>query len=132
MTQRYREFTLHQTAARKVFSANDKLSIIIRQGYMCPGHYCQGNVPVPEEHDLDHVRPLFQGGDTEELNSMENLQVLCTRCHRHKTSHERREFFRLERVAKFPCPPFVPAAKYHSTTDTPDGLSPYFREQSAP
>ena len=40
-------------------------------------------VPTPAS-DVDHIRPLRDGGD----NSRENLQALCVRCHEIKTARD--------------------------------------------
>jgi hypothetical protein len=46
--------------------------------------YCDHYFENVREFDVDHIKPLKDGGD----NSIENLQILCKECHNKKT-HER-------------------------------------------
>jgi 5-methylcytosine-specific restriction endonuclease McrA len=140
---RYDKYRKLQTASRKVFSVNEKLKILMCQNYSCPGYYCKGEAKMPPEFDLDHRIPLFEAGvlhhkyspeelahldrlddGTFDLNSLSNLEALCTRCHRYKTSAERTAFFRLERQARLAkeaaridfepaCPPAPPTTSPH-------------------
>lgn len=45
---------------------------------------CKKFVDYPRGFELDHIKPIWAGGD----NSDENLQILCPPCHEKKTLEE--------------------------------------------
>ena len=70
---------------RKVFSYAKRIQIAQEQNYMCVGHFCKGNVFLGAQWELDHIKPLFMGGN----NERSNLQMICPNCHAYKTQNER-------------------------------------------
>tara|TARA_B100000497_G_C7481972_1_gene295810 strand:- start:165 stop:569 length:405 start_codon:yes stop_codon:yes gene_type:complete len=67
-------------------SEPERRKIAERQNWQCACDTCNldGNL---EAYDLDHVVPLWKGGEDTE----DNLQALCPACHRKKTDMERQE-----------------------------------------
>ena len=65
-------------------SEPERRKIAQRQDWKCAGETCElaGDL---EAYDLDHIIPLWKGGD----DTNENLQALCPACHRKKTDLER-------------------------------------------
>ena len=57
-------------------------------GYIC--NHC-GIVTYPENLEVDHIQPIYQGG----ADSNENLQVLCVDCHKDKSADEMRKARRI-------------------------------------
>lgn len=57
--------------------------LLLRANPLCAHCARSGRVTVATE--LDHIKPLHQGGTDDD----ENLQGLCTECHRIKTARER-------------------------------------------
>jgi len=51
------------------------------------GHTC-GNALHPSEVHVDHIKPYAMFKDPTEADSMDNLQILCTPCHRAKTKSD--------------------------------------------
>ena len=70
------------TSKRHSFSEFEKQSIASAHNYQCAN--CRTNL-VEREFDCDHKVPLSLGGK----NSIENLQPLCKKCHKIKTSKEK-------------------------------------------
>lgn len=66
---------------RKVFPEWEKRRIACQQSYRCA--ICQQLLPFAWE--LDHIQPLFKGGD----NRRNNVQILCSCCHAEKSIIER-------------------------------------------
>jgi 5-methylcytosine-specific restriction endonuclease McrA len=62
--------------------------LIVRRGSVS-GRYCDGDffsiVHITSCLELDHIRPLSEGGDNEDAN----LWLLCVDCHKAKTIAER-------------------------------------------
>ena len=65
---------------RKAISQHTRMQIAFGQDYICP--MCMQ--PLSSAWDVDHVIRLVDNGS----NSPENLQVICTSCHRIKTARE--------------------------------------------
>jgi 5-methylcytosine-specific restriction endonuclease McrA len=67
-------------------SEPERRKIAERQNWKCASDTCNltGNL---EAYDLDHIVPLWKGGEDTE----DNLQALCPACHREKTDMERVE-----------------------------------------
>ena len=65
-------------------SEPERRKIAERQNWKCANDTCKlpGNL---EAYDLDHIVPLWKGGEDTE----DNLQALCPACHREKTDMER-------------------------------------------
>ena len=70
---------------RKRMTEPQRRKIALRQNFKCanPDGKCKLTDAL-EEYDVDHVIPLFLGGDDEERN----MQALCPACHRRKTENE--------------------------------------------
>lgn len=57
----------------------------LRDGGCCRGPYCVGAAPIPlVQAHIDHIRPLSKAGGSQ----LENLRVLCRRCHVLRAGHE--------------------------------------------
>ena len=67
-------------------SEPERRKIAQRQNWKCASDACK-LVGKLEAYDLDHIVPLWKGGEDTE----ENLQALCPACHRMKTDMERLE-----------------------------------------
>lgn len=61
-----------ETHERRKLSARETLRKIEEQGKKCALCDCR-----PSRFELDHIRPLWEGGD----NSYENFRALCPLCH---------------------------------------------------
>ena len=70
---------------RKKMTEPQRRKIALRQNFKCanPDGKCKLTNAL-EEYDVDHVIPLFLGGDDDEWN----MQALCPACHRRKTENE--------------------------------------------
>lgn len=71
-----------ETSNRRLFSEFEKQSIASAYDYKC--NSCRINL-VERDFQIDHKIPISQGGK----NSIENLQSLCTKCHKFKTANEK-------------------------------------------
>ena len=69
---------------RKQLTPYDKRRLACSQKYKCA--IC--NEILPAEWQVDHIKPLFQGGS----NEMINLQILCANCHARKSCEERANY----------------------------------------
>ena len=67
-------------------SEPERRKIAQRQNWKCASDACKLAGKL-EAYDLDHIVPLWKGGEDTE----ENLQALCPACHRIKTDMERLE-----------------------------------------
>ena len=74
-----------RTTKRKRMTEPQRRKIALRQDFKCanPDGKCKLTDAL-EEYDVDHVIPLFLGGDDDEWN----MQALCPACHRRKTENE--------------------------------------------
>lgn len=68
-------------------SEPQRRKIAQRQNWNCASPSCD-LVGELEAYDLDHIIPLWKGGE----DTDENLQALCPACHRRKTDLERLEY----------------------------------------
>ena len=68
-------------------SEPQRRKIAQRQNWNCASTSCD-LVGELEAYDLDHIIPLWKGGE----DTDENLQALCPACHRRKTDLERLEY----------------------------------------
>ena len=68
-------------------SEPQRRKIAQRQHWKCASTNCD-LVGELEAYDLDHIKPLWKGGE----DTDENLQALCPACHRRKTDLERLEY----------------------------------------
>jgi group II intron reverse transcriptase/maturase len=63
--------------------------VILRKGTICaiqgPKCISQGKPLHPSEVEIDHIKPRKRFKDPKEADSMDNLQPVCTPCHRAKT-----------------------------------------------
>ena len=64
----------------------ERRKIAERQNWKCASDTCKLNGKL-EAYDLDHIIPLWKGGEDTE----DNLQALCPACHRRKTDLENLE-----------------------------------------
>ena len=72
--------------SRRAVPFTDKLHVAAKQGWVCQS--CKNT--LTEFFELDHIKPVALGG----TNTTENLQALCSECHRHKS------LFDLRRIRK--------------------------------
>ena len=57
----------------------------LRDGGCCRGPACVGAAPIPlNAAHIDHIQPLSKAGGSQ----LENLRVLCRRCHVLRAGHE--------------------------------------------
>ena len=73
--------TITRTVRRPTFSTSFRLNLFLMRNGLCAA--CTQKIDAGKAWDIDHILPLALGG-TNELN---NLQILCSPCHRSKTSH---------------------------------------------
>lgn len=59
-------------------------SVMVRDGMMC--QMCQKNCMGKYNAHVDHIKPLVEGG----TDDMENLRLLCQRCHNARTATDSR------------------------------------------
>ena len=71
----------NDNSKRYSFSEFEKQSICSSYNYKC--NNCNTDL-VEREFDIDHKIPIANGGK----NSIENLQPLCKKCHKRKSSYE--------------------------------------------
>ena len=64
-----------------------KLVVLERDGYRC--REC-GNPVVVGNSQLDHTKPVQQFASFEQAHTLDNVQILCTHCHKQKTRSERK------------------------------------------
>ena len=74
-----------KTAKRKKLSEPERREIAIRQDWNCanPDGKCTLKGKL-KEYDIDHIKPLCQGGQDEPSN----FQAICPACHRRKTERD--------------------------------------------
>lgn len=70
----------HFNTERKRFSKEERNAIKESQNGLC--NLC--NEPIKKQFQIDHKRPLSNGGN----NETDNLQALCVSCHQEKTKEE--------------------------------------------
>ena len=68
-------------------SEPQRRKIAQRQNWKCASTSCNLEGEL-EAYDLDHIIPLWKGGE----DTDDNLQALCPACHRRKTDLERLEY----------------------------------------
>jgi hypothetical protein len=87
-----------------------KRHIIVRDGCACKGcgevfesALVDGGVllPMPHSLELDHIKPLIEGGGEEP----ENLQLLCEKCHDSKSAQERKRGYKRNPILPPVAPP---------------------------
>lgn len=104
---------------RRTWGVSEQKIVGARQGWRCA--HC--NELLPSSYELDHVKPLWNGGP----NVLENAEALCNDCHGKKTQREaieRRDRYR-ERLlkavqaagAEAPDEPPPPPRKRHKFTE---------------
>ena len=76
---------IHQRAVSKA----QRKAVIDRQDGICKRSYC--DAPAV---DVDHVLPLWSGGS----NANDNLEALCTDCHKQKTAAEAKARAKAKRI----------------------------------
>jgi len=87
-TKKRKDRYTEATATRRRRTEPERRKIAQSQGWKCAnpdgGCLLKGEL---EEYDIDHIKPVGDGGQDEP----ENLQALCPACHRRKTNRERIE-----------------------------------------
>ena len=78
-----------------------KIDVAERQGWLCK--WCSEE--LEDTFQVDHVRPLWHGGDNQPIN----LQALCPNCHARKSKYEstimpRKKIFRHTHQTYLFCP----------------------------
>jgi len=70
--------------------------IAARQEWKCANPYgkCALKDFILEEYDVDHIRPLSQGG----ADDASNMQALCPACHRRKTENDQHQIRPIENI----------------------------------
>lgn len=73
-------------AKRRKLRPFERLEIASRQHWQC--NHCE--IVLPAAFEIDHIKPLHEYTlyDYEEANCVDNLQALCSSCHKSKTSKE--------------------------------------------
>lgn len=81
---------------RKSLSSVIKREIMVRQKNQC--RFCKSKITLKPycNADADHIIPINYGGKT----NMDNIQLLCVGCHRHKTSLENQHEKRIVYIPK--------------------------------
>ena len=81
---------------RKSLSSLIKREIMVRQKNQC--RFCKSKITLKPycNADADHIIPINYGGKT----NMDNIQLLCVGCHRHKTSLENQHEKRIVYIPK--------------------------------
>lgn len=76
---------------RKFLNKKSKLEVLARQKNRC--RFCESKITLEPycNADADHIIPINYGGKT----NLDNIQLLCVGCHRHKTSLENTNDFRV-------------------------------------
>jgi len=69
--------------------------VLARDGYLCQCEACRERVMPRVAHEVDHIRPLAEGG----TDDLDNLRAINRDCHRVKTRQEAKDGFR-RRLAK--------------------------------
>lgn len=83
------------TALRRARSRAERQRILLAHGHKCG--WCGCRIDPSDAWDLDHIIPLEISGD----DSDRNLQPIHRfPCHREKTSRDRRDIAKCQRVAK--------------------------------
>ena len=74
-----------KTAKRKKLSEPERRKIAIKQDWNCanPDGKCTLKGKL-QEYDIDHIKPLCQGGQ----DDPSNFQAICPACHRRKTERD--------------------------------------------
>lgn len=81
---------------RKSLSSFLKSEVMVRQKNQC--RFCLSKITLKPycNADADHIIPINYGGKT----NLDNIQLLCVGCHRHKTSLENQHEKRIVYVSK--------------------------------
>ncbi|WP_460451750.1 HNH endonuclease [Alsobacter sp. SYSU BS001988] len=77
---------------RNRFSTKTRLALLKAFGHRCQG--CQIELRPGVAWEVDHVVPLSMGG----ADAVDNLQILCRRCHGDKTRDDVSELARCIRI----------------------------------
>ena len=83
--------------ARKGFTPKQRATLFTEHGGLC--HICNSKIQVGQAWDVDHVRPLAEGG----TNDLSNLRPAHEKCHRgvgSKTSDDIKNISRADRLAQ--------------------------------
>lgn len=73
---------------KRYTSAKDELALFMKQEgrcKSCPAKISKSAAPHTRAYRIDHIQPLSRGGE----DTIENKQLLCTKCHDKKTFHPR-------------------------------------------
>lgn len=81
---------------RKSLSSILKREVMVRQKNQC--RFCKSKITLKPycNADADHIIPINYGGKT----NVDNIQLLCVGCHRHKTSLENQHDKRIMYLSK--------------------------------
>ena len=71
-----------ETPIRHIFTEDEKLNILKLHNNEC--NECATKIGGKIAYDIDHIRPLSNGG----TNELDNIQPLCKSCHKNKTLSE--------------------------------------------
>jgi hypothetical protein len=74
-----------ETPVRKEFNDDEKRQILKLHNFKCK--LCDITIGGKVKFDIDHIRPLSNGGS----NELDNIQPLCKPCHKDKTLNEQLE-----------------------------------------
>ena len=74
-----------ETPIRKEFNDDEKRQILKLHNFKCK--LCDITIGGKVKFDIDHIRPLSNGGG----NELDNIQPLCKPCHKDKTLNEQLE-----------------------------------------
>jgi 5-methylcytosine-specific restriction enzyme A len=87
LKEEVKQLRKRKVASRIGRSEPQRRKIAQRQNWRCASTNCD-LVGELEGYDLDHIIPLWKGGE----DADDNLQALCPACHRRKTDLERLEY----------------------------------------
>lgn len=98
---------------RKSLNSRSKREILSRQKNRCRS--CESKISLEPycNADADHIIPISYGGKT----TLENMQLLCVGCHRHKTSLENSREKRVIHLSKSRVNPGETLVVYSSRPD---------------
>jgi len=81
------EADLRRSDRNRLGQMDLKLAALERDDYQC----CEcGSSVVVGSSQLDHIKPVHQFASFEQAHTLDNVQILCTHCHKQKTRSERK------------------------------------------
>lgn len=78
---------LKKGGRKRAISTKERMQVAAAQGWSCQS--CGLDISESLEFEIDHIYAFSKGGSNHRLN----LQVLCLKCHAHKTKKDRQPIF---------------------------------------